>query len=212
MRTKDGVATLSDLVRSSPCGCAPTAFPVGEVRGSGGARPHQVPGARAIPAASAPSMPAAPLAPCSRLEQLIQEAVVTVPRALIAETIDLVAVLSGRGSARRLTELARVEGLGPDRRLPRHARRRSSPSSRGRRRCGPHDPACPPPNSKEKTRDPTSAFRAPPPRHDGFCRHAQRDAGARGPRLGLLDAVGSSRSSRSITSSRSKVPSPRSSR
>ena len=48
------------------------------------------------------------------MEQLIQEAVVTVPRALIAETIDLVAVLSGRGSARRLTELARVEGLGPD--------------------------------------------------------------------------------------------------
>ena len=34
--------------------------------------------------------------------------------ALIAETIDLVAVLSGRGSARRLAELAHVEGLGPD--------------------------------------------------------------------------------------------------
>jgi len=49
-----------------------------------------------------------------RMEQLIQEAVVTVPRALIAETIDLVAVLSGRGSQRRLSELARVEGLGPD--------------------------------------------------------------------------------------------------
>ena len=46
-----------------------------------------------------------------RLEQLIQEAVVTVPRAMIAETIDLIAVLSGRGSARRLSELARVEGL-----------------------------------------------------------------------------------------------------
>ena len=49
-----------------------------------------------------------------RMEQLIQEAVVTVPRALIAETIDLVAVLSGRGSARKLSDLARVEGLGPD--------------------------------------------------------------------------------------------------
>jgi type IV secretion system protein VirB11 len=48
------------------------------------------------------------------MEQLIQEAVVTVPRALIAETIDLVAVLSGRGAQRRLAELARVEGLGPD--------------------------------------------------------------------------------------------------
>ena len=39
---------------------------------------------------------------------------VTVPRALIAETIDVIAVLSGRGSARRLSELARVEGLTPD--------------------------------------------------------------------------------------------------
>lgn len=39
---------------------------------------------------------------------------VTVPRAMIAETIDLVAVLAGSGSARRPVELARVEGLGPD--------------------------------------------------------------------------------------------------
>ena len=49
-----------------------------------------------------------------RLEQLIQEAVVTVPRPLIAKTIDVIAVLSGRGSARRLSELVRVAGLGPD--------------------------------------------------------------------------------------------------
>ena len=49
-----------------------------------------------------------------RMEQLIQEAVVTVPRALIAETIDLIAVLSGRGANRHLAELARVDGLGPD--------------------------------------------------------------------------------------------------
>ncbi|MEP1903687.1 MAG: P-type conjugative transfer ATPase TrbB, partial [Nitratireductor sp.] len=49
-----------------------------------------------------------------RMEQLIQEAVVTVPRALIAETINLIAVLSGRGASRRLVELARVDGLGPD--------------------------------------------------------------------------------------------------
>jgi len=48
-----------------------------------------------------------------RLEQLIQEVVVTPPRALIAETIELIAVLSGRGQARRLTELTAVAGLGP---------------------------------------------------------------------------------------------------
>jgi type IV secretion system protein TrbB len=49
-----------------------------------------------------------------RLEQLIQEAVVTVPRALIVETIDLIAVLAGRGPERRLVELAAIEELGPN--------------------------------------------------------------------------------------------------
>ena len=44
----------------------------------------------------------------------IQEAVVTVPRALIAQTIDLIVVLSGRGRQRRLADLTRLEGLGPD--------------------------------------------------------------------------------------------------
>ncbi len=48
-----------------------------------------------------------------RMEQLIQEAVVTVPRALLAETIDLIAVLVRDGHGRRLAELARIEGLDP---------------------------------------------------------------------------------------------------
>ena len=112
MRTKDGVATLSDLVRSS-LRLRPDRIPVGEVRGAealdllkawGTGHPG---GIGTIHAGSA-------LGALRRLEQLIQEAVVTVPRALIAETIDLVAVLAGRGASRRLVELARVEGLGPD--------------------------------------------------------------------------------------------------
>ena len=112
MRTKDGVATLSDLVRSS-LRLRPDRIPIGEVRGSealdllkawGTGHPG---GIGTIHAGTG-------IGALRRLEQLIQEAVVTVPRALIAETIDLVAVLSGRGSARRLAELARVEGLGPD--------------------------------------------------------------------------------------------------
>ncbi|WP_234190208.1 P-type conjugative transfer ATPase TrbB [Shinella sp. NM-101] len=112
MRTKDGVATLSDLVRSS-LRLRPDRIPVGEVRGAealellkawGTGHPG---GIGTIHAGTA-------IGAMRRMEQLIQEAVVTVPRALIAETIDLVAVLSGRGSARRLSELARVEGLGPD--------------------------------------------------------------------------------------------------
>ena len=46
-----------------------------------------------------------------RLEQLIQESVVTVPRALIAETINVIAVLVRDGTGRRLAELAEVTGL-----------------------------------------------------------------------------------------------------
>ena len=49
-----------------------------------------------------------------RLEQLIQEAVVTVPRRLIAEAIDLVVFISGRGAQRRIETLARLVGLDPE--------------------------------------------------------------------------------------------------
>lgn len=112
MRTKDGVASLSDLVRSS-LRLRPDRIPVGEVRGAealellkawGTGHPG---GLGTIHSGSA-------IGALRRMEQLIQEAVVTVPRALIAETIDLIAVLSGRGPARRLSELARVDGLRPD--------------------------------------------------------------------------------------------------
>jgi P-type conjugative transfer ATPase TrbB len=112
LRTKDGAASLSDLVRSS-LRLRPDRIPIGEVRGAealdllkawGTGHPGGIGTLHAGSAAGA----------LHRLEQLIQEAVVTVPRALIAETIDLIAVLSGRGSARRLTELATVKGLGPD--------------------------------------------------------------------------------------------------
>jgi len=112
MRTKDGVATLSELVRSS-LRFRPDRIPIGEVRGAealdllkawGTGHPGGVGTIHAGTAVGA----------LRRLEQLIQEAVVTVPRALIAETIDLIAVLSGRGASRRLAELARVQGLTPE--------------------------------------------------------------------------------------------------
>ncbi len=112
LRTKDGVASLSDLVRSS-LRLRPDRIPIGEVRGPealdllkawGTGHPG---GIGTIHASTG-------IGALRRLEQLIQEAVVTVPRALIAETIDLVAVLTGRGSKRRLSELALVEGLSPD--------------------------------------------------------------------------------------------------
>jgi len=111
LRTKDGAASLSDLVRSS-LRLRPDRIPIGEVRGAealdllkawGTGHPG---GIGTLHAGSA-------IGALRRLEQLIQESVVTVPRALIAETIDLIAVLSGRGAARRLAELAAVEALGP---------------------------------------------------------------------------------------------------
>jgi type IV secretion system protein VirB11 len=40
--------------------------------------------------------------------------VTTVPRALIAEAIDLIIFIAGRGHARRVETALRVNGLGPD--------------------------------------------------------------------------------------------------
>lgn len=111
LRTKDGVASLSDLVKSS-LRLRPDRIPVGEVRGAealdllkawGTGHPGGIGTIHANTAIGA----------LRRLEQLVQEAVVTVPRALIAETIDIIAVLSGRGAARRLVEIALVDGLDP---------------------------------------------------------------------------------------------------
>jgi len=111
LRSKDGVASLSELVRSA-LRLRPDRIPIGEVRGPealdllkawGTGHPG---GIGTLHAGSA-------LGALRRLEQLVQEAVVTVPRALIVETIDLIGVLAGRGAERRLVELACVEGLTP---------------------------------------------------------------------------------------------------
>jgi P-type conjugative transfer ATPase TrbB len=112
LRTRDGVASLADLVRSS-LRLRPDRIIIGEVRGAealelikawGTGHPG---GVGTLHAGSARGA-------LLRLEQLIQEAVVTVPRGLIAETIDLIVVLQGRGRQRRLADLVRLEGLGPD--------------------------------------------------------------------------------------------------
>ena len=109
LRTKDGVASLSDLVRSA-LRLRPDRIPIGEVRGAealdllkawGTGHPG---GVGTIHAGTA-------LGTLRRLEQLIQETVVTVPRALIAETINVIAVLVRDGTGRRLSELVRVDGL-----------------------------------------------------------------------------------------------------
>ena len=112
LRTREGVVNLTDLVRSA-LRLRPDRIIIGEVRGPealdlikawGTGHPG---GVGTLHAGSA-------MGALLRLEQLIQEAVVTVPRGLIAETIDLIAVLAGRGRARRLIDLVRLEGQAPD--------------------------------------------------------------------------------------------------
>lgn len=109
LRTSEGGASLAQLVRSA-LRLRPDRIVVGEVRGGealdllkawGTGHPGGVGTLHAGSAAGA----------LLRLEQLIQEAVVTVPRGLIAETVDLIAVLTGRGEERRLSELCCVGGL-----------------------------------------------------------------------------------------------------
>ena len=112
LRTRAGHVTMADLVRST-LRLRPDRIIVGEVRGGEAldmlkawntGHPGGIATVHANSAASA----------LLRIEQLIQEAVITVPRRLIAEAIDVVVFIAGRGSARRVETLARVAGLDPD--------------------------------------------------------------------------------------------------
>jgi P-type conjugative transfer ATPase TrbB len=109
LRTKPGVVSMTELVRST-LRLRPDRIVVGEVRGAealdlikawGTGHPG---GIATIHAGSA-------VGTLHRLEQLIQEVVVTVPRPLIAQTIDVVVFIAGRGRARRIEEIVRVTGL-----------------------------------------------------------------------------------------------------
>ena len=109
LRTKPGVASLSDLVRST-LRLRPDRIIVGEVRG-----PEALDLLKAWntghPGGIATIHANSAQAALYRLEQLIQEAVVTVPRRLIAEAVELIVFISGRGLARRIETIAKVEGL-----------------------------------------------------------------------------------------------------
>lgn len=109
LRTKAGVATLADLVRST-LRLRPDRIIVGEVRGAEALDMLKAwntghPGGVATVHANSAR------AALYRLEQLIQEAVVTVPRRLIAEAIDLVVFIKGRGPGRRVEAILEVKGL-----------------------------------------------------------------------------------------------------
>jgi len=110
--TGAGSVTMADLVRST-LRLRPDRIIVGEVRGKEALdmlkawNTGHSGGIATVHANSAVSA-------LYRLEQLVQESVVTVPRRLIAEAIDMIVFISGRGLARRVDTIARVAGLDPD--------------------------------------------------------------------------------------------------
>jgi type IV secretion system protein VirB11 len=112
LRTKSGVVSLADLVRST-LRLRPDRIVVGEVRGAEALDMLKAwntghPGGIAtVHANSAESA-------LYRLEQLIQEVVTTVPRRLIAEAIDTIVFISGRGIARRIETISQLDGLDAD--------------------------------------------------------------------------------------------------
>jgi type IV secretion system protein TrbB len=112
LRTKPGIVSLADLVRST-LRLRPDRIIVGEVRGAEALDMLKAwntghPGGLATVHANSAR------GALYRIEQLVQEATVTVPRRLIAEAIDILVFLEGRGSGRKVTEVARVEGLDMD--------------------------------------------------------------------------------------------------
>jgi P-type conjugative transfer ATPase TrbB len=112
LRTKPGVVSLADLVRST-LRFRPDRIIVGEVRGAEALDMLKAwntghPGGIATVHANSGR------AALYRLEQLIQEAVVTVPRRLIAEAIDVIVFIQGRGTARRIDTISEVTGLDAD--------------------------------------------------------------------------------------------------
>jgi P-type conjugative transfer ATPase TrbB len=112
LRTRAGAVTMGDLVRST-LRLRPDRIIVGEVRGGEAldmlkawntGHPGGIATVHANSASSA----------LYRIEQLIQEAVVTVPRRLVAEAINLIVFIAGRGTARRIETIACVAGVDPD--------------------------------------------------------------------------------------------------
>ncbi|WP_454883568.1 P-type conjugative transfer ATPase TrbB [Sphingomonas oryzagri] len=112
LRTRPGSVSMTDLVRST-LRLRPDRIVVGEVRGPEAldllkawntGHPGGIATVHANSAASA----------LHRIEQLVQEAVVTVPRALIADAIDIIVFIAGRGAGRRVDEVLRVAGVDPD--------------------------------------------------------------------------------------------------
>ena len=109
LRTLPGTVSMTELVRAT-MRLRPDRVIVGEVRGGEALDLVKVWGTGhpgGIATVHAGSAHGALL----RLEQLILEVAVTPPRALIAEAVNVVVFIAGRGRARRIQDIARVAGF-----------------------------------------------------------------------------------------------------
>ena len=112
LRTRPGVVSMADLVRST-LRLRPDRIIVGEIRG-GEALDMLKAWNTGHPGGIATVHSNSARSALYRLEQLVQESVVSVPRRLIAEAIDLVVFIQGRGTGRRIETIAEVTGLDAD--------------------------------------------------------------------------------------------------
>ena len=109
LRAKEGVASMNDLLRAT-MRLRPDRIVVGEVRGAEALSLLKAwntghPGGCATVHANSAR------GGLTRLEQLIQEAVVTVPKELIAEAVNIVVHIERSGNSRRISEILQVQGV-----------------------------------------------------------------------------------------------------
>ncbi|RKL20119.1 hypothetical protein BFJ72_g15073 [Fusarium proliferatum] len=109
LRTRAGVVSMTELVRSS-MRLRPDRVIVGEVRGAEALDLIKVWGT-GHPGGIATIHAGSALGALLRLEQLILEVAVNPPRALIAEAVNVVIHIAGRGRKRRIESIARVVGF-----------------------------------------------------------------------------------------------------
>ncbi|MEK6419350.1 MAG: P-type conjugative transfer ATPase TrbB [Burkholderia gladioli] len=109
LRTRAGVVSMTELVRAT-MRLRPDRVIVGEVRGGEALDLIKVWGT-GHPGGIATIHAGSALGALLRLEQLILEVAVNPPRALIAEAVNVVIHIAGRGRRRRIERIARVTGF-----------------------------------------------------------------------------------------------------
>jgi len=109
LRTRAGVVSMTELVRAT-MRLRPDRVIVGEVRGGEALDLIKVWGT-GHPGGIATIHAGSALGALLRLEQLILEVAVNPPRALVAEAVNVVIHIAGRGRRRRIEGIARVAGF-----------------------------------------------------------------------------------------------------